>query len=109
MRSPAGWHVVECGKGGTRGHRGVVHPDEYVNAAALRAMVERELGYTLDDLRRAYQGRGRRTAAQRARRAEVDARLLTLADAGANMDLFGRVMGLNESTLDRALARARAA
>jgi hypothetical protein len=115
-----GWRVVSArsGGGGDRGgitaHRGVLHPDEWVDRARLAEMVEAELGFTLDELRWVYR-RGRKSAAQRELRARVDARLLRVADSGGNMSLLAAALGLrvhaNRScpVMTRALRRARAA
>lgn len=85
----------------------VLHPDEHVDELLLAALVEDELGFTVEQLHSVYCTGGRIPSSRIALRAEIDARLLDLASGGANMDLFGRLTGLNESTLDRALARAR--
>jgi hypothetical protein len=107
LRTTAGWHVVGRSHGGTVAHRGVLHPDEYVDAARVTAMVEAELGFTVADLGAVYV-QGRKSAAQRKLRARIDARLLVLARSGGNLSLLGRITGVHPQTLQRALARARA-
>jgi len=106
-----GWTVARVKDptaAGMTGHRGALHEDEYVDTAVVEAIVERELGYDLEQLHSVYSTGGRIPSARRELRDRIDARLLALSRSGANMDLFGRVTGLNPSTLDRALARARA-
>ncbi len=112
MRSTTGWHIVRARdgeRGGMRAHRGVLHRDEYVDDATLRPMVERRLGFTYEQVRSVYSTGSRLPASRHALRAAVDARLLTLLHGGANMDLLGRAVGINPSTLDRAVARAKQA
>ena len=116
MRSN-GWTVVHtetshrASEGGARSHlvnqHTILHPEEYVHSAEVVALLEAELGFTVGDLHSVYSTGGRIPADRLDLRARLDARLLDLADGGANMDLFGRVTGLNGSTVDRALARAR--
>jgi hypothetical protein len=113
--NPDGWRVVSGKDGGwidrcgLVAHRGVLHPDEYVSMARLVPAVERRLGFTADELRWVYQGRGRRTAAQRMLRARIDARLLRLAEAGGNLELLAQVTGIDRKTIGRALTRAKVA
>jgi len=112
MRSPDGWHVVTS-KGGNReggvvAHRGVLHPDEYVDMAQLVPAVERRLGFTLAELRAVYR-QGRKSAAQRELRDRIDARLLDVGNAGGNLELLARVTGVDRKTIGRALTRARVA
>jgi len=112
MRSPDGWHVVTS-KGGNReggvvAHRGVLHPDEYVDMAQLVPAVERRLGFTLAELRAVYR-QGRKSAAQRELRDRIDARLLEVGNAGGNLELLARVTGVDRDTIGRALTRARVA
>jgi hypothetical protein len=112
--NPNAWRVVGPSHGhfgdrcGLTTHRGAVHPHEYVNPAAVRSMVERRVGFTVEQVRSVYSTGGRIPAERRALRAAIDARLLALAQNGTNMDLLGHALGVNGSTLDRALARARA-
>jgi hypothetical protein len=106
-----GWTMVHAKDGtraGVNAHRGVLHPNEYADPVLLKAAVEGELGFTFVDLHSVYSTGGRIPSKRRELRGRIDARLLALSRSGANMDLFGRVVGLNASTLDRALARARA-
>lgn len=95
-----GWHVVR----GTA-HRGVLHPDEYVDTARLLASVERELGFTRAELREVYV-QGRKSAAQLELRARIDARLLNVARAGGNVSALARATGFDPGVFQKALARA---
>lgn len=97
---------------GMTAHRGILHPDEHVDDDALRAIVEAKLGFTYDDVHAVYR-RGRLSASTQELRARIDARLLELANAGANVAQLGRVLGFSVNAsgscqaLTNALARAR--
>lgn len=111
-----GWSIVHTRDGSRAGINShgvnqytVLHPEDYVDSETLIELLEAELGFTLEELHSVYSTGGRIPAERVELRQRIDARLLALADAGANMDLFGRVTGLNGSTVDRALGRARAA
>lgn len=91
---------------GMTAHRGVLHPDEYVDPATLRAAAEESLGFTYAEVSAAYKN-GRPAADQRQLREKIDARLLALSRAGGRMVTMASVFGLNEKTIDRALVRAR--
>lgn len=97
---------------GMSSHRGVLHPDEHVDADALRSAVEDELGFTYADVHAVYR-QGKKSDAQLELRARIDARLLELARAGGNLTLLGRALGFpvkdngNVRALENALARAR--
>jgi hypothetical protein len=97
----------------------VLHPDEYVDRDALLGLVESELGFSLDDVRAVYR-QGRLSDDQRELRGRIDARLLALSRSGANMLELARIFGFSVNagngaggdscrTLERAIARARAA
>jgi hypothetical protein len=107
-----GWRIVSGKSGGfgdrcgLTAHRGVLHPDEYVDEMRVLVAVERQLGFMLIDVWEAY-GQGRKSAAQRAQRERIDARLLEIADAGGNLELLARVLEVDRKTIGRALARAR--
>lgn len=112
-----GWSVISMGGGerqrsGMNAHRGVLHPEEHVDADVLRGMVEAELGFSYEQVRSVYR-RGRLSAATRELRGRIDARVLALSRSGANIALLGRALGfhVNESgaceALNNALARAR--
>lgn len=110
-----GWSVIHAGSGnGLVAHRGLLHPDEYVDAATLRSLVEARLGFTYEEVRSVY-CQGPKSAAQMEQRSRIDARLLGVAEAGGNMTELGRALGFaikengNCRTLGNALARARAA
>lgn len=93
-------------EGGLVAHRGVLHPDEYVDFFALREQVEADLGFTYGEVSQAYAG-GRPTPEQRQLREKIDARLLALSRAEGNMLQLAQAVGLSEKTIDRALVRAR--
>lgn len=115
LRNPF-MHVVSAGGvdgGGLTAHRGVLQGHEYVDAKALQAAVEDELGYTYDQIRSVYR-QGPVTGAKRELRDVIDARMLALRRSGANMVELGRAIGLavnasgNCRALDNAVSRARA-
>jgi hypothetical protein len=93
-------------EGGLVAHRGVLHPDEYVDFFALRAEVEAEFGFSYSEVAMAYRS-GRPTVEQRQMREKIDARLLALSRARGNMTEFAKILDIDEKTLDRALRRAR--
>lgn len=104
-----GWSAVEIGKrhdGGITSHRGVLHPDEHVDADALQAAVEDALGFSREDVTFAYQN-GRPTAEQRQLRERIDSRMLALSRSGGNMTVLADALGIGHSTVDRAIVRAR--
>lgn len=110
-----GWHVVYAKRGaedGLTSHRGVLHPDEYVDMSVLRALVEAELGFSYEQVRSVYR-QGPLSARQRELRGRIDARVLALSHAGANLALLGRLLGFpvkdngNCRAMENALARAR--
>lgn len=120
-----GWTVVDTSRGsggatagardaGMTAHRGVLHPEEYVDPDTLRALVERELGFSYEQVRSVYR-QGRLSADQRELRGQIDARLLALSRAGGNLALLGRALGFKVERdshcepMDNAVARARAA
>ena len=110
MRSTHCWHVVSI-KGGDAGggvtsHRGVLHPDEYVDKSRLLVEVERRLGFTSAELRKVYV-QGRKSRAQRELRARIDRRLHEVADAGGNLAALARVLDVDPKTFSRAVGRAR--
>jgi hypothetical protein len=109
-----GWRVVSPqarggdDRCGMTAHRGVLHPDEYVNMAELVPAVEQRLGFTLDELRDVYR-QGRLSPRRLELRARVDARFLELRDAGGNLELLARVTGVDRKVIGRGLARGRVA
>jgi hypothetical protein len=104
-----GWRTVSP-KSGDRGgmvaHRGVLHPDEYVDELRVLIEAEHRLGFTIADLWEVY-SQGRKSAAQRELRDRIDRRLLELAEAGGNLTALARVFEVDPDTFSRALARAR--
>lgn len=117
-----GWTVLDPGKGrghGTTSHRGVLHPDEYVDRDALSALMAERFGFSLDQVAAVYR-QGPLSAADRELRDRIDARLLEVAEDGGRMLEIARVFGwsIKEGgpkggpscdTLERALRRAREA
>jgi hypothetical protein len=117
-----GWRAVAVknnglNNGGMTAHRGVLHPDEYVDALALQKMVEAELGFTYEQVRSVYR-QGPLSADQRELRGRIDARLLALSHAGGHMLELARAFGWTVKaggphggpscdTMERALVRAR--
>jgi hypothetical protein len=110
MRANRGsWHVISPAsgsRGGMVAHRGVLHPDEYVNEASLLCEAEDRFGFTLLDVRGVYR-QGPKSAATLARRAQIDARLLELAEAGGNMAALARIFEMDPDVFGRATARAQ--
>jgi len=114
LDNPDSWRIVGArngsygGRCGLVAHRGVLHPDDYVDQDVLRALVEHELGFTYEQARSVYRGRGRRTAAQMALRARIDARFYDIRRAGGNLELLARVIGIDrKKVIGGALGRAR--
>jgi len=115
-----GWHPVSFKEGETRhsggltSHRGVLHPEEYVDDDRLIALIEAELGFTYDEIRSVYR-QGRKSDSQRELRERIDARLLALSRSGGNLTELGRRLGFPTSmsgdckVFREALARAREA
>ena len=111
-----GWSVVSIKggdeEGGVTSHRGVLHPDEYVDSDTLRVLVERELGFTYEQVRSVYR-QGPLSADQRELRGHIDARLLALSRSGGHMAELGRALGFdvkangNCRAIENALTRAR--
>lgn len=104
-------------EGGVTSHRGVVHPDEYVDGGVLQAMVEEELGFTYGQIRSVYR-QGPLSADKRELRGLIDARLLALSLAGGHLlelaKAFGwaiepadKLGGERCKTMERAIERAR--
>lgn len=107
-----GFSVVIPSRGGSESagmtaHRGVLHPDEYVDKDVLRAEAEELLGFTYADVSAAYARGGRLTAETRQLREQIDVRLLALSRSGAAMETMAGVLGIARATLYKALARAR--
>jgi hypothetical protein len=106
-----GFSIVSLGNedandAGMVAHRGVLHEDEYVDEPLLKLMIERRLGFTYEQIRSAYR-QGPTSANTRQLRDKIDARLLALSRSGGVLALLAQAVGLNEKTIDRALARAK--
>ncbi len=101
---------VNCG---LVAHRGVLHPDEHVDMAVLRAAVCERLGFTALEIRAVYR-QGPMTPEARATRDSIDDAILELAEAGGVLVHLARALGwsVRENgscrTLENALSRARA-
>lgn len=104
---------------GMTAHRGALQAGEYVDPAVLQGMVERELGFTYEQVRSVYR-QGPLSAEQRELRGAIDARLLALSRAGGDMTALARALGFQVKTerikgdsscwtMEQALNRARAA
>lgn len=112
--STAGTSIYGAVDAGMTSHRGVLRPHEYVDADELRVQFENAFGFTVDAVHSVYR-QGRLSADQGELRARIDARLLALSRAGANMTAVCRVLGFEGTPgtwprpLKNALARARAA
>lgn len=116
------WHVASVTGGGRSGglvsHRGVIHPDEYVDYGVLASEVEDSLGFSLDEVGAAYR-QGRKASDTVALRDRIDARILAVVEAGGSRVWLARVLGwaitrtadgTEESrTLRRVLERAKLA
>lgn len=92
--------------GGLIAHRGILHPDEYVDLTVLRLAAEESLGFTYAEVSAAYKN-GRPTAEERQLREKIDARMLVLSRSGGSMKTLADMLDLSEKTVDRALTRAR--
>jgi hypothetical protein len=103
------WNEGGGGRGGIRAHRGILHPDEYVDAEALLVLAERALGFTADQVRSVYR-RGPLGAAGRALRDRIDDRVAEIYETGGSMAALGRALGLatrngNCDALENAIRR----
>lgn len=110
-----GWSVFRVRDGVVATHRGVLHPDEYVDANVLTSLVEDAFGFSLDQVSAVYR-QGRKSPEQLALRDRIDARILAVREAGGNMVELAKALGLglrshgeSSRVVDGALARARAA
>lgn len=126
-----GWSLVDSARGHTKlggatggardagmsAHRGVLQADEYVDAGALQAAVEDELGFTYAEVKAVYR-QGPKSSAQLELRTRIGARLLRIAASGGNLLELGRAFGwaieegngtggANCRTMERAVERAR--
>lgn len=88
-------------------HRGVLHPDEYIQAEVLERMLEENLGVSLQEFDAAYRSRGRPTAQVEATREKVDAVFLDVVDEGGNVEELSRVLGIARARIYDAAERAR--
>ncbi len=111
MMNDGGWMTVSIRggneDGGVTSHRGVLHPDEYVDHEALVRAVEAQLGFTFDDIHSVYSTGGRIPNDLRQLRDRIDGRLLALSVDGANMSELRKIIGITDMALTSALRRAR--
>lgn len=113
----SGWLVVHtetahhASAAGARSHAAnqhtVLHPDEYVDDDLVVALVEDELGFTVEQIHSVYCTGGRIPSARIALRDAIDARLLDVLRAGGNLAELGRRLGLEHKAVERAVARAK--
>lgn len=98
---------------GMTAHRGVTHPDEYVDRERLLRTVEAELGFSLEEVHSVYArgiaGRGVFPANLRELRDRLDRRVLALFRAGGNMGTLAEVLDIDRLQLVRAVSRAQGA
>lgn len=97
---------------GMTAHRGVLHPDEYVDHEALIFAVEMRLGVTLEEVAEAFRA-GNPDAARLKVKNYIEDQLLELEEAGGNMSLLASILGWTvwpngvSRTMRKALKRAR--
>ncbi len=105
FRVNGGWTIVWPGNGGTKGNRHVLAEDEYVDEDVLALEIEDRLGHSLEDVKAAYSQRGRITPEHKVVRDDIDAKILSLYEAGANMFQFALYVGMNQRTMNRAIVK----
>lgn len=105
-----GYHATYPGDDGTKGNPNgnLVHPDEYVDDDRLREKVEALFGFTVEEVASVY-GVKKLKADRLPLREAIDSRVHSLYRAGGNMAALARVLDVNPRTMERALARAKAA
>ncbi len=104
-----GWTPVSPGSaysGGLVAHRGVLHPDEYVDYANLLPVLEERLGFTLDDFL-SIRKPGRPSAEMRKTRRWIEKRLTEVADAGGNLLVLSRLLLCDPKTIYRMVSEGR--
>lgn len=93
-------------------HRGILHPDEFVDLAALQSGMEQILGKSLSEIEAAY-APGRPDPGRSASMHFWDEEFLRIQDAGGNMLLLAKVLGWKVQPhgecrkMSKALRRAR--
>lgn len=109
----AGWDLssmeggAQQSRGGITSHRGVLHPDEFVHAEALEALLEENLGVSLDEFDEAYRSRGRPSPEALATRVKVDRVFLEVVEDGGNVEELARILGIARARIYDAAERAR--
>lgn len=110
LRLGEGFSIVSESEGGTKSFtpngRLTLPSDVYVDTEVLQAQVEEKLGFTYEQIASVYSVK-RLPDHLRQLRDDIDRRMLALSRAGGNMAEFARIVGLNQRTMERALARAR--
>lgn len=110
------WSLVNTrrgtGPGGTQdagmtSHRGVLHPDEHVNAEVLYRELERSLGISLQEFDAAYRSRGKPTTEIMATREKMDQVFLEVVEAGGNVEELAKILGVARARIFAAAKRAR--
>lgn len=87
-------------------HRGVLHPDEYVDSDVLLDAACEAVGFTYAEITAVYR-QGLKTPELRQLRERIDSRMLALRRSGGNMTQLADALGIAQSAVDRALKRAR--
>jgi hypothetical protein len=97
------------GRGSMVAHRGVLHPDEYVDVKQLARQLEVRLDCTLEEFVGVYgrAGGGPLPKALRPLRARLDEALAIYAERGGSMATLGLCTGVPERNLQRAAKRGR--
>jgi hypothetical protein len=110
----AGWRIVHRKRAKDAGmvtdgvnQHTVLHPDEYVDAELLTALLEDELGCSTAEVHEVYgrPGGGRCPARLLPLRDRLDAVLVGIAERGGNLALLARQLGVPEQNLQRAARR----
>jgi len=105
-----GWNTQHTSWGreqtGMSAHRGVLHPDEYVDWEEARRLFEQLSSFTVAEAQEIYNRNGGPVPAQlRKRRDEIDRQILEMG----NLEYLAEILGVSQSTLERAARRARLA
>ena len=100
--------VKDAALHGMTAHRGVLHPDEWLDEAEVVRQVEARMGYTLDEAREVYgrRGGGPLPKLLKERRGRLDGVMGKMARDG-QVALLARVLGVPERNLQRAAERGR--
>jgi hypothetical protein len=102
-------------RGGLTIHRGILHPDEYVDAVIFQVQIEQRLHCSLDEFERWYgrraRGRPRHSDIEQRTfiRERVDPVLLGVVEDGGHVEWLARVLGVDKGRIYEAAHRARSA